>query len=101
MQIVLCRLGPQVGIVQYGQRVVQEFALDDYHSVEEVVRAAKNIEQRGGEETRTALGISNARYPESPNSDRTGTTNFTNRTACSYRTSNTNRTIRFNRTRNT
>ncbi|XP_042560423.1 integrin alpha-11 [Clupea harengus] len=51
----------QVGIVQYGQRVVQEFALDDYHSVEEVVRAAKNIEQRGGEETRTALGISNAR----------------------------------------
>ncbi|XP_048112061.1 integrin alpha-11-like [Alosa alosa] len=51
----------QVGIVQYGQRVVHEFALDDYESVEEVVQAAQNIQQRGGEETRTALGISSAR----------------------------------------
>ncbi|XP_063052513.1 integrin alpha-11-like [Engraulis encrasicolus] len=48
----------QVGIVQYGQSVVHEFYLDDYHSVEEVVDAAQNIQQRGGEETRTALGIS-------------------------------------------
>ncbi|KAL2093430.1 hypothetical protein ACEWY4_010742 [Coilia grayii] len=51
----------QVGIVQYGTRVVHEFALDDYHSVDEVVEAAQNIQQRGGEETRTALGINSAR----------------------------------------
>uniref|UniRef100_A0A4W4GRA0 VWFA domain-containing protein n=1 Tax=Electrophorus electricus TaxID=8005 RepID=A0A4W4GRA0_ELEEL len=57
-------IGPgqiQVGIVQYGERVVHEFNLNDFHTVEEVVTAAQNIIQRGGEETRTALGISVAR----------------------------------------
>ncbi|KAM4619492.1 integrin alpha-11-like [Polymixia lowei] len=57
-------MGPgqtQVGVVQYGSRVVHEFALKDYHTVEEVVEAARNIDQRGGEETRTALGINVAR----------------------------------------
>lgn len=60
----LSRLCPvvQVGVVQYGARVVNEFRLDDFHTVEEVVAAAKNIDQRGGEETRTALAISEARY---------------------------------------
>lgn len=52
----------QVGVVQYGEKVVHEFHLNEYRSVEEVVRAARNIEQRGGEETRTALGINMARY---------------------------------------
>uniref|UniRef100_A0A8C1UIU7 Integrin, alpha 11b n=1 Tax=Cyprinus carpio TaxID=7962 RepID=A0A8C1UIU7_CYPCA len=52
----------QVGVVQYGERVVNEFRLDDFRTVEEVVAAAKNIDQRGGEETRTALAISVARY---------------------------------------
>uniref|UniRef100_A0A9J7Z021 Integrin, alpha 11b n=1 Tax=Cyprinus carpio carpio TaxID=630221 RepID=A0A9J7Z021_CYPCA len=51
----------QVGVVQYGARVVNEFRLDDFRTVEEVVEAAKNIDQRGGEETRTALAISTAR----------------------------------------
>ncbi|KAF4094742.1 hypothetical protein G5714_023820 [Onychostoma macrolepis] len=51
----------QVGVVQYGARVVNEFRLDDFRTVEEVVAAAKNIDQRGGEETRTALAISEAR----------------------------------------
>uniref|UniRef100_A0A9J8BNM7 Integrin subunit alpha 11 n=1 Tax=Cyprinus carpio carpio TaxID=630221 RepID=A0A9J8BNM7_CYPCA len=51
----------QVGVVQYGERVVNEFRLDDFRTVEEVVAAAKNIDQRGGEETRTALAISVAR----------------------------------------
>uniref|UniRef100_A0A673L5C4 Integrin alpha-11-like n=1 Tax=Sinocyclocheilus rhinocerous TaxID=307959 RepID=A0A673L5C4_9TELE len=58
-------IGPgqiQVGVVQYGARVVNEFRLDDFRTVEEVVEAAKNIDQRGGEETRTALAISEARY---------------------------------------
>ncbi|KAL4622748.1 integrin alpha-11-like isoform X1 [Arapaima gigas] len=57
-------IGPgqiQVGVVQYGEKVVHEFHLNDYRSVEEVVRAARKIEQRGGEETRTALGINMAR----------------------------------------
>nr|XP_055049369.1 integrin alpha-11 [Misgurnus anguillicaudatus] len=57
-------IGPgqiQVGIVQYGERVVHEFHLGELRTVDEVVAAAKNIEQRGGEETRTALGINVAR----------------------------------------
>uniref|UniRef100_A0A8B9GSP2 Integrin subunit alpha 11 n=1 Tax=Astyanax mexicanus TaxID=7994 RepID=A0A8B9GSP2_ASTMX len=57
-------IGPgqiQVGVVQYGERVVHEFQLDDYHTVDEVVSAAQYIIQRGGEETRTALGINVAR----------------------------------------
>lgn len=53
---------PQVGVVQYGERVVHEFRLDDFQTVDEVVSAAHNIIQRGGEETRTALGINIARY---------------------------------------
>uniref|UniRef100_A0AAY4EDT4 VWFA domain-containing protein n=1 Tax=Denticeps clupeoides TaxID=299321 RepID=A0AAY4EDT4_9TELE len=57
-------IGPgqiQVGLIQYGERVVYEFSLNDYQSVDEVVAAAQNVIQRGGEETRTALGISKAR----------------------------------------
>ncbi len=60
-QQVLCPV-VQVGVVQYGARVVNEFRLDDFRTVEEVVAAARNIDQRGGEETRTALAISEARY---------------------------------------
>ncbi|XP_072291710.1 integrin alpha-11 isoform X2 [Eucyclogobius newberryi] len=51
----------QVGVVQYGSSVVHEFSLGEYHTVEEVVEAAQRIDQRGGEETRTALGINMAR----------------------------------------
>uniref|UniRef100_A0A3B4ZHQ7 Integrin alpha-11-like n=1 Tax=Stegastes partitus TaxID=144197 RepID=A0A3B4ZHQ7_9TELE len=57
-------IGPgqtQVGIVQYASTVVHEFTLDEYQTVTDVVEAAKNINQRGGEETRTALGINVAR----------------------------------------
>lgn len=52
----------QVGVVQYGSAVVHEFSLDKYQTAKEVVEAAKRISQRGGEETRTALGINVARY---------------------------------------
>lgn len=52
----------QVGVVQYGEKVVHEFKLSDYKSVEEVVKRARSINQRGGEETNTALGINEARY---------------------------------------
>uniref|UniRef100_A0A8C3AS97 Integrin, alpha 11a n=1 Tax=Cyclopterus lumpus TaxID=8103 RepID=A0A8C3AS97_CYCLU len=57
-------IGPgqiQVGVVQYGEKVVHEFKLSDYKSVEEVVKRARSIDQRGGEETNTALGINVAR----------------------------------------
>uniref|UniRef100_A0A8C5HST3 VWFA domain-containing protein n=1 Tax=Gouania willdenowi TaxID=441366 RepID=A0A8C5HST3_GOUWI len=57
-------IGPgqiQVGVVQYGEKVVHEFKLSDYRSVEEVVKKARSINQRGGEETNTALGINIAR----------------------------------------
>ena len=57
----LCFFG-QVGVVQYGEKVVHEFKLSDYKSVEEVVKRARSINQRGGEETNTALGINVARY---------------------------------------
>lgn len=49
-------------MVQYGSSVVHEFSLDEYQTAQEVVEAAKRISQRGGEETRTALGINVARY---------------------------------------
>uniref|UniRef100_I3JWQ8 Integrin subunit alpha 11 n=1 Tax=Oreochromis niloticus TaxID=8128 RepID=I3JWQ8_ORENI len=57
-------IGPgqtQVGVIQYGSSVVHEFTLDEYQTVEDVVDAARRIDQRGGEETRTALGINVAR----------------------------------------
>lgn len=52
----------QVGVVQYGEKVVHEFKLSDYKSVKDVVKRAQSIHQRGGEETNTALGINVARY---------------------------------------
>lgn len=55
----------QVGVVQYGEKVVHEFKLSDYKSVAEVVKRAHSINQRGGEETNTALGINVARYSNS------------------------------------
>ncbi|XP_043933602.1 integrin alpha-11 [Protopterus annectens] len=51
----------QVGIIQYGEDVVHEFYLNDFKTVDQVVAAAKRIEQRGGTETNTALGIETAR----------------------------------------
>lgn len=59
-------LSGQVGVLQYGEKVVHEFKLSDYKSVEEVVKRARSINQRGGEETNTALGINVARYGLSP-----------------------------------
>lgn len=47
--------------MQYGEKAVHEFHLNDYRSVKDVVAAASQIEQRGGTETRTAYGIEFAR----------------------------------------
>ncbi|XP_045695865.1 integrin alpha-1 [Phyllostomus hastatus] len=57
-------IGPrqtQVGIVQYGENVTHEFNLSTYSSTEEVLVAANKIVQRGGRQTKTALGIDTAR----------------------------------------
>ncbi|XP_078480563.1 LOW QUALITY PROTEIN: integrin alpha-11-like [Lampetra planeri] len=57
-------IGPgqtRVGLVQYGETAVHEFTLSDYETTEQVVQAAKYIEQRGGRETRTAYAVNHAR----------------------------------------
>uniref|UniRef100_A0A8D0GI95 Integrin alpha-1 n=1 Tax=Sphenodon punctatus TaxID=8508 RepID=A0A8D0GI95_SPHPU len=57
-------IGPQdtqVGIVQYGENVTHEFNLNTYTTTEDVLIAAKNITQRRGRQTMTALGINTAR----------------------------------------
>ncbi|NXP10223.1 ITA10 protein, partial [Thinocorus orbignyianus] len=56
-------IGPgqiQVGVLQYGEEVVHEWALGRYRTAEEVVEAAKNISRQEGRETRTALAIHTA-----------------------------------------
>ncbi|XP_037097735.1 integrin alpha-11-like isoform X1 [Syngnathus acus] len=56
-------IGPgqtQVGVVQYGSRVVHEFRLGEHQTMDEVLQAVADIRQRGGEETRTALAINMA-----------------------------------------
>lgn len=76
---------PQVGVVQYGSTVVHEFSLGEYETVEEVVEAARSINQRGGEETRTALGINVARYDtESPLRNNTPDTVTCPHTVCYF-----------------
>nr|XP_014352587.1 PREDICTED: integrin alpha-1 [Latimeria chalumnae] len=50
----------QVGILQYGENVTNEFSLNKYSTTKEVQKAAKNIRQRGGMQTMTALGIHTA-----------------------------------------
>ncbi|NXW47964.1 ITA11 protein, partial [Nyctiprogne leucopyga] len=56
-------IGPgqiQVGVLQYGEEAVQEWALDRYRTAREVVEAARNISRQEGRETRTALAIHRA-----------------------------------------
>ncbi|KAM8960866.1 integrin alpha-1 [Pelodytes ibericus] len=50
----------QVGIVQYGVNVTQEFYLNTYNSTASILEAAKKIKQRRGSQTMTALGIETA-----------------------------------------
>ncbi|NWS47332.1 ITA10 protein, partial [Probosciger aterrimus] len=56
-------IGPgqiQVGVLQYGELAVHEWDLGRFHTVEDVVAAAKNISRQEGRETRTALAIREA-----------------------------------------
>ncbi|XP_060678657.1 integrin alpha-1 [Hemiscyllium ocellatum] len=60
-------IGPQqtqVGIMQYGHQVTHEVSLNQYSTTEDLVEAAKEIKQWGGNETKTALGIEYARTKE-------------------------------------
>ncbi|XP_063066232.1 integrin alpha-2-like isoform X2 [Engraulis encrasicolus] len=53
-------IGPQntqVSVLQYGSVPVFEFYLNSYKTKEDMLRAARNIEQRGGLETRTFKAI--------------------------------------------
>ncbi|KAM6106618.1 integrin alpha-10 [Pterocles gutturalis] len=50
----------QVGVLQYGERAVLEWALGRHRSAQEVVEAARNISRQEGRETRTALAIRTA-----------------------------------------
>ncbi|XP_026512070.1 integrin alpha-10 [Terrapene carolina triunguis] len=50
----------QVGVLQYGEKAVHEWTLQDYQTAEEVVEAAKNISRQEGRETRTAFAIHKA-----------------------------------------
>lgn len=59
--LTLSALSPrQVGVLQYGERAVHEWALGRYRTAEEVVEAAKNISRQEGRETRTAFAIHQA-----------------------------------------
>ncbi|XP_068270569.1 integrin alpha-10 [Nyctibius grandis] len=56
-------IGPgqiQVGVLQYGERAVHEWALGRYRTAPEVVEAARNLSRQEGRETRTALAIRRA-----------------------------------------
>ncbi|XP_074837530.1 integrin alpha-10 [Carettochelys insculpta] len=50
----------QVGVLQYGEKAVHEWTLQDYQTAEEVVEAAKNISRQEGRETRTAFALHKA-----------------------------------------
>ncbi|XP_065713889.1 integrin alpha-10 isoform X1 [Patagioenas fasciata] len=56
-------IGPgqiQVGVLQYGEHAVHEWALGRYRSAQEVVEAARNISRQEGRETRTAMAVRTA-----------------------------------------
>ncbi|XP_075301208.1 integrin alpha-10 isoform X2 [Opisthocomus hoazin] len=56
-------IGPgqiQVGVLQYGERAVHEWALGRYRTAAEVVEAARNLSRQEGRETRTAFAIRRA-----------------------------------------
>ncbi|KAK2518133.1 hypothetical protein Q9233_012644 [Columba guinea] len=56
-------IGPgqiQVGVLQYGEHAVHEWALGRYRSSQEVVEAARNISRQEGRETRTAMAVRTA-----------------------------------------
>ncbi|XP_027766618.1 integrin alpha-10-like, partial [Empidonax traillii] len=56
-------IGPgqtQVGVLQYGEQVVQEWALGQHPTAQSLLEAARNLTRQEGRETRTAMAIRQA-----------------------------------------
>ncbi|NXM71401.1 ITA10 protein, partial [Serilophus lunatus] len=56
-------IGPeqtQVGVLQYGEEVVQEWALGQHPTAQSLLEAARNLTRQEGRETRTAMAIQQA-----------------------------------------
>ncbi|XP_041259966.1 integrin alpha-10 [Onychostruthus taczanowskii] len=56
-------IGPgqtQVGVLQYGERLVQEWALGEHPTAQSLLEAARNLTRQEGRETRTAMAIREA-----------------------------------------
>ncbi|NXI20854.1 ITA10 protein, partial [Sterrhoptilus dennistouni] len=56
-------IGPgqtQVGVLQYGERLVQEWALGQHSTAQSLLEAAQNLTRQEGRETRTAMAIRRA-----------------------------------------
>ncbi|NXJ27610.1 ITA10 protein, partial [Dicrurus megarhynchus] len=56
-------IGPgqtQVGVMQYGERLVQEWALGQHPTAQRLLEAARNLTRQEGRETRTAMAIRQA-----------------------------------------
>ncbi|NWI76391.1 ITA10 protein, partial [Dryoscopus gambensis] len=56
-------IGPgqtQVGVLQYGERLVQEWALGQHPTAQRLLEAARNLTRQEGRETRTAMAIRQA-----------------------------------------
>ncbi|XP_032569103.1 integrin alpha-10-like isoform X2 [Chiroxiphia lanceolata] len=56
-------IGPgqtQVGVLQYGEEVVQEWALGQHPTAQALLEAARNLTRQEGRETRTAMAIQQA-----------------------------------------
>ncbi|NXY38093.1 ITA10 protein, partial [Pomatorhinus ruficollis] len=50
----------QVGVLQYGERLVQEWALGQHPTAQRLLEAARNLTRQEGRETRTAMAIRQA-----------------------------------------
>uniref|UniRef100_A0A8C5TBI1 VWFA domain-containing protein n=1 Tax=Malurus cyaneus samueli TaxID=2593467 RepID=A0A8C5TBI1_9PASS len=56
-------IGPgqtQVGVLQYGEQLVQEWALGQHPTAQSLLEAARNLTRQEGRETRTAMAIRQA-----------------------------------------
>ncbi|NWX55144.1 ITA10 protein, partial [Promerops cafer] len=56
-------IGPgqtQVGVLQYGEQLVQEWALGQHPTAQQLLEAARNLTRQEGRETRTAMAIRQA-----------------------------------------
>ncbi|OWK49577.1 Integrin alpha-10 [Lonchura striata] len=56
-------IGPgqtQVGVLQYGEQLVQEWALGQHPTTQSLLEAARNLTRQEGRETRTAMAIREA-----------------------------------------